>query len=113
MMIALGMTGASGNHVQRHVAQEALRRVREPKMTHVMVELNARDPQMKPNHATRHHHALWIALGMFGASGHHVPRHVVQAHRHVGEPQIQHAMVEWNAQDPLTKTDHATHNTAQ
>ena len=112
--IALVMTGASGPHVQRHVVQEAPRHVRELKMDHFLVELNAQDPQMKPNRVTKHpNHAQWIALGRIGATGQNVPRHVVQAHSHVGEIKMQHAMVERNAQDPLTKTDHATHNTAQ
>ena len=107
--IALGMTGASGNHVQRHVALEALRRVQEPKMTHVMVELNAQDPQMKPNHAKTQNRARWIANGGIGVSGHHVQRHVVQeATRHVGEAKMQHAMVEPNARDPQMKPNHAT-----
>ena len=112
--IALGMTGASGTHVLRHVVQEAPRHVREPKMDHFLVELNAQDPQMKPNHVTKHqNHAQWIALGRIGATGQNVQSHVVQAHRDVGERQIHPFMVERNARDPQTKTDHATHNTAQ
>ena len=113
--IALGMTGVSGHHVQRHVVQEAPRHVGEPKMDHssFLVELHVQDPQMKPNRVTKQNHAQWIALGRIGATGQNVQRHVVQAHRDVGERKMQHAMVERNAQGPLTKTDHATHNTAQ
>ena len=109
--IALGRTGATGHPVQRLVV-EATRHVGETPIQHFMVERNARDPLTQPDHATQAH-ALWIALGRSGASGQHVPRHAVQAHRDVGERKMQHAMVERNAQDPLTKTDHATHNTAQ
>ena len=111
--IALGRIGAHGHHVLRHVVQEAPRHVGEPKMDHFVVELNAQDPQIPPDHATTQIPAQWIALGRIGATGQNVQRHVVQAHRDVGERKMQHSMVERNAQDPRTKTDHATHSTAQ
>ena len=51
-LIALGALGDHGHHVQRHVVG-AHRRVREPKMLQVMVEHNAQDPQVLPDHATQ------------------------------------------------------------
>ena len=77
-------------------------------MGHFLVELNALDPQRKPNIATTLNPVQWIALGRTGATGHLVQRLVVQATRYVPGTRIQHAMVERNAQDPRTKTDHAT-----
>ena len=52
--------------------------------------------------------AQWIALGQTGAAGQGVQGHVVPAHRDVGEGQIQHSMVERNAQDPQMNADCAT-----
>ena len=77
-------------------------------MGHFLVELNALDPQRKPNIATTLNPVRWIALGRTGATGHLVQRLVVQATRYVPGTRIQRAMVERNAQDPRTKTDHAT-----
>ena len=52
-MIALGALGVHGHHVQGHVVG-AHRAVGEPKKLHnVMVEQNAQDPQMIPDHATQ------------------------------------------------------------
>ena len=50
-MIVLGALGDHGHHVQGHVVG-APREVGEPKFQHVMVEKNAKDPQMLPDHAT-------------------------------------------------------------
>ena len=50
-MIALGALGDHGHHVQGHVVG-AHRTVGELKLHKVMVEQNAQDPQMKPDHAT-------------------------------------------------------------
>ena len=49
-MIALGALGVHGHHVQGHVVG-AHRAAREPKIHNVMVEQNAQDPQMIPDHA--------------------------------------------------------------
>ena len=51
-MIALGALGAHGHHVQGHVVG-AHRAAQEPKIHNVMVEQNAQDPQMIPDHATQ------------------------------------------------------------
>ena len=50
-MIALGALGVHGHHVQRHVVG-AHRGVQEQKMDHIMVDKNAQDPQVGPDHAT-------------------------------------------------------------
>ena len=49
-MIALGALGVHGHHVQGRV-EGAHRAAREPKIHNVMVEQNAQDPQMIPDHA--------------------------------------------------------------
>merc|ERR1712012_356910 len=51
-LIALGALGDHGHHVQGHVVG-AHRIVGELKLHKVMVEQNAQDPQMKPDHATQ------------------------------------------------------------
>ena len=105
--IALGRTGATGHLVQRLVVQ-ATRYVPGTRIQHAMVERNAQDPRTKTDHATQAH-ARWIALGQTGVAGQDVQGHVVPAHRDVGEGQIQHSMVERNAQDPQMNADCATH----
>jgi len=106
LWIALGKSGASGQHVPRHVVQ-ARRDVGERQIQNAMVERSAQDPRTKTDHATQAH-ARWIALGQTGAAGQGVQGHVVLAHRDVGEGQIQHSMVERNAQDPQMNADCAT-----
>ena len=50
-LTALGALGGHGHHVQGHVVG-AHRADGEPKIHHLMVELNAQDLQMLPDHAT-------------------------------------------------------------
>ena len=54
-----------------------------------------------------------IALGALGDHGHHVQRHVVGAHRRVGDQKRLQVMVEQNAWDPQMIPDHVTQVAAQ
>jgi len=110
LWIALGTNGGHGHRVQNHAAR-APGHVPGPKMDHLMVVNNAMDHQPPPNHATQGV-ALWIALGIAGAHGVVVQRLVVQAHRHVQEPNVVHKMVADNAPDHQDQADHATHKAA-
>ena len=54
----------------------------------------------------------WIASGIVGAHGVVVQGLVVQAHRRVPGPKMDHLMAELAAQDTVKIADHATHKAA-
>jgi len=61
-LIALGVLGVHGHHVQGHVVG-AHRAAQEPKIHNVMVEQNAQDPQMIPDHAIQIAANVHVLLG--------------------------------------------------